>query len=252
MHRERFFCHRGNLKISGHIWGGERQAKPAVILCHGFLANEKMCHDYAQMLVGLGYVAITFDFCGGGLMSKSQGKTEDMTILSEMNDLIAVINYVKGQSFVNPDRVTLLGCSLGGLVCAMVAKQLKGEIERLILLYPALCIPDDARQGKMLFYKYDPQNVPDIIGKFPMKLGGDYARTAMKLDVFSEIGGFDGEVLLLHGTKDDVVDISYSRKAKGYYAHCRYAEIENGGHMFKGKAEQQAKKLMCYFMRLEV
>jgi hypothetical protein len=152
-------------------------------------------------------------------------------------------------SFVNADDVTLLGCSQGGVVSAMAAKKLGSKINGLILLYPALCIPDDARCGKMMFYKFDPQNIPDILGKFPMKLGGDYARTVINLDIYEEIKGFDGRVLYLHGTKDNIVNISYARKAKDLFSNCKYVEIEGGEHMFKGKAEMIARAEIAQFMK---
>jgi hypothetical protein len=116
MNRQRFYCERVNsknnsrggdsvktncaenekLKIRGHIWQKEEakegDKKPAVILSHGFMANGGMCFDYARLLVNLGYVAVTFDFCGGGLMSRSDGKSENMTLFTELDDLFAVID----------------------------------------------------------------------------------------------------------------------------------------------------------------
>jgi hypothetical protein len=99
-----------------------------------------------------------------------------------------------------------------------------------------------------MFFKFDPKNIPDVLGKFPMKLGGDYARTVINLDIYEEISGFDGSVLYLHGTKDNIVNISYARKAKDLYKNCRYVEIGGGGHMFKGKAEMTARAEIKKFM----
>jgi hypothetical protein len=273
MNKQRFYCERvisknsncdgdsgknnlqdKKLKICGHIWQKEEpkegEKKPVVILSHGFMANGGMCFDYARLLAGLGYVAVTFDFCGGGLMSRSDGKSEDMTLFTELEDLFAVIDYVKNLSYVNAEEITLLGCSQGGVVSAMAAKRLGDKIKGLILLYPALCIPDDARKGKMMFFKFDPENIPDVLGTFPMKLGGDYARTVINMDIYDEIKGFGGRVLYLHGTKDNIVNISYARKAKDLFSNCRYVEIEGGGHMFKGKAEMTARAEIAQFMKM--
>lgn len=93
--KEKFSCRRNELTIRGHVWGCGAAPKPAVILSHGFLGNEKMCHTYAKLLAELGYVTFTFDFCGGGLGSRSDGKSENMTLLTEKADLLAVIDYVK-------------------------------------------------------------------------------------------------------------------------------------------------------------
>lgn len=249
MKKEKFSCQRDTLTIRGHAWGREAAPKPAVILCHGFMANETMCHTYARVLAELGYVAFTFDFCGGGLGSRSDGKSENMTLLTEKQDLLAVIDYVKKLPYVDGAHISLLGCSQGGFVSALAAKELQDGIESLILFYPALCIPDDARKGKMMFFKFDPSNIPDILGSFPMKLGGEYARCVIDMNPFDEISGYKGRTLLLHGTADEIVNISYARTAKDLYPNCRYEEIENGGHGFSGRYDRQACDILTEFMK---
>jgi hypothetical protein len=248
MNKESFSCQRGDLTIRGKIFGRGDSPKPAVILSHGFLANQRMCYDYAKLLAELGYVAFTFDFCGGGLGSGSDGDSADMTLLTEKADLLAVAHYVQGLPFTEKSHISLLGCSQGGLVSMLVAKEIPEQISRLLVLYPALCIPDDARSGKMMFFRFDPQNIPPVLGRFPMKLGGGYAETVVDMDVQAEIGGFDGPVLYLHGTADEIVDISYARRAKDAYPNCTYHEIVGGGHMFRGRAEREARDHIRAFM----
>lgn len=251
MKKENFSCKRDDLTINGFVFGRSEKKKPAVILCHGFLANQKMCKKYAELFANIGYVSFTFDFCGGGLMCKSGGKSENMTLLTEKADLCAVYDYVKKLDYVEPERISVLGCSQGGFVSALFAKERPEAIENLMLLYPALCIPDDARDGKMMFFRFDPKNIPDTLGRFPMKLGGNYARTVINMDPFAEIGGFSGRVLLLHGTADKIVDISYARRAKELYPNCTYREIEGGGHMFRKEYDEKACRILGEFMKTE-
>jgi hypothetical protein len=248
MQKEKLTCQRDGLTIRGHVFGRGDAPRPAVILCHGFLANQKMCYDYARLLAGLGYAAFTFDFCGGGLGCSSDGESGDMTVLTEKADLLAVLRYVRSLPYVDAGNISLLGCSQGGFVSMLTAKEVPEEISRMILLYPALCIPDDARKGKMMFFQFDPENVPEVLGTFPMKLGGEYARTVLKMDVMEEIGGFDRPVLYLHGTADKIVPIRYAQAATGKYPNCQYHEIIGGGHMFRGKTEQEARRLIREFM----
>ncbi len=250
MDKRGFECTRDGLTIRGNIYLKDETPRPAVVLCHGFLANMSMCRTYAKLLAELGYAAFIFGFCGGGLMSKSDGKSEDMTVLTEVQDLVAVIKKVRTLPFVKKDRVSLLGCSQGGLVSAMVARDKEMGIERLVLLYPALCIPDDARKGHMLGFSFDPKNIPDVLCKLPMKIGGDYARTVIGMDIYREIGGYDGLVLYLHGTEDRIVDISYARKAGEAFPQREYHEIQGAGHMFRGKADREACDLISRFMSL--
>ena len=239
MKNQQFSCQRDGLTIRGYVYGDTASSHKAVILSHGFLANQSTTATYAKLIADLGYIAFTFDFCGGGIGSKSDGKSVDMTVLTEKEDLKAVIQYVSG--LPNVTEVSLLGCSQGGFVSAMVAKELGPEkIKRLMLFYPALCIPDDARKGKMMFYKFDPNNIPDVLGRIPMKLGGDYARAVVGMDVYQEINGYTGPTLLLHGTEDNIVNISYARKAREVFPDCTYHEIIGGGHGFSGKYDEEA------------
>ena len=246
----KFCCERDGLTIRGSVFGISQERRPAVILSHGFLANSKMCKTYAKLLASMGYVSVIFDFCGGGLMSSSDGRSEDMTLFTEVEDLKAVISYMKTQPYVIPERISLLGCSQGGVVSAFVAKEDGFTPEKLILLYPALCIPDDARKGKMMFYSFDPANIPDILGSLPMKLAGAYASEVIDMDIFTSLKGYEGEVLYLHGTKDNIVDISYARRASEIFPQREYHEIEGGGHMFKGRADEEACGYIKAFMEL--
>ena len=186
---------RNNLTIRGHAFGKKNQSQHAVIMSHGFLANERMCFKYAKLLAEMGFLAVTFDFCGGGIISRSDGHSQDMTVMTEKADLLAVIKGVRDQ--FSPTEITLLGCSQGGFVSGLLAAELgKDIIDRLIMFYPAICIPDDARNGKMMFFKFDPDHIPAILGRFPMKLGGEYATTVISMDPYEEMKGYDGPVLL--------------------------------------------------------
>ena len=242
----RFKCKRDDLTIRGRIFGDTSVKRTVVILSHCFLANQKSCRAYAEMLAKQGFICLTFDFCGGGLGVKSDGKTEDMTVLTEVLDLKAIIACVKRKSFT--DRIVLMGCSQGGFVSAMVARRLKDDIAGLILLFPAFCIPDDARKGQMMAYHFDPEHIPDLLGKFPMKLGGDYAKTVLNMNIHEEIKGYEGPVLYLHGTEDKIVDIAYAREAHTYYEDCVYHEIDGGGHGFRGKYDQEARRYLMDFV----
>lgn len=246
--KEKFECVRDGLTIRGHVFGRSSSPKKAVILSHGFLANEESVKGYALMIARLGYVTFTYDFCGGGIVCSSDGASEDMTVFTEVKDLKSVIAYVKSLRCVIPEEVSILGCSQGGFVSALTAAELKEEISSLIMLYPALCIPDDARKGDMLIYRFDPENIPDIIGNLPMKLGGDYARTVMDFDPFEAIKGYGGRTLLIHGTKDEIVDVSYSRRAVECYEDISYTEIEGGKHGFKGVHEKEARAAITSFL----
>lgn len=159
-----FECQRENLTIRGTEYRPQGEELSIAIVSHGFMAFQDTVRHYAKKLAEHGYVSYCFDFCGGCVVKgKSDGKTTEMSVMTEVKDLEAVIDYARSRQYSNPREIVLMGCSQGGFVSAIAASRLNDQISKLILFYPALCIPDDARAGKMIFAKFDPHNLPDII-----------------------------------------------------------------------------------------
>ncbi len=247
-----FEVKRAGLTIRGIEYRPEGEKLPIAIVSHGFLQNYKSTRHYAKQFAQWGYAAYCYDFIGGGIICHSDGKLQDMSVLTEMQDLRAVIDYACGLSYTNGNSLTLIGCSQGGFVSAMVAAELGDAVRNLILFYPALCIPDDARKGKMMVFRFDPANIPDQLKFGPLTLGGDYARAVSNMDPYEKIRGYHGPVLILHGTKDAIVNLSYSRKAKDTYGeNCTLQILDKAGHGFTKKEDQQAFTAIREFLKLD-
>ena len=235
--REDFSCERDGLTIKGTVFLPKGKTDcPIAVISHGFMANQMFSQIHAQNLAKMGYAAFCFDFCGGTLVGSSDGDSTDMSVLTEAEDLKAVIEFAKSQSYTDENELVLLGCSQGGFVSAIVAAEMKEEVDALILLYPALCIPDDARSGEMMFAKFDPQNVPETFWCGPMKLGRRYVTDVIEMDPYEIINQYTGNVLIIHGNQDETVDISYALRAVETYsqagADAELKIIDEGGHMF--------------------
>lgn len=251
-----FVCHRDGLKIHGTVFrpeASEGALLPVAIVCHEFMANRLFSLPYAYNLAKNGYAAFCFDFNGGGVVSQSEGSSRNMSVLTEMDDLLTVVDYANQQPYTDDRGVVLYGCSQGGLVCALTAARFPDRINALILQYPALSIPDDARKGKMIKAEFDPNAVPELLHCGPMKLGRRYAADVMDMDVSQATAGYAGRVLIMHGDKDTLVDISYSEEAFDRYrkagAQAQFAVIEGAGHIFvKPKQIKQANKCVTDFL----
>lgn len=257
-----FECERDGLKIRGTEYRLQKNNLPVAIVCHGFMANQDTVRQYAIMLAEMGYAAYCFDFNGGSIMkNQSEGKTTEMSVLTEMKDLEAVIQYVRSLPYVKPEEMFLMGCSQGGFVSAMVAAKNTYPIKKLCLFYPALCIPDDARAGKMMAATFDPNNVPEVFRCGLMKLGRCYAEDVRDIDPYEKIRDYNGQVLIIHGTKDQVVNIEYAHHAVEAYKMTRPSSmserdrvrlhmIENGAHGFSKKHDALAMTELKDFARL--
>ena len=231
-----FECKRGDLTIRGTEYRPAGENLPVAIVSHGFMAWQDTVRHYARELARMGYAAYCFDFCGGCVMNKgrSDGATTDMSVLTEVQDLEAVIAYVQSLPYTG-NELLLMGCSQGGFVSALVAAKHPGLVKRVVLFYPALCIPDDARAGKMRFARFDPENIPERINCGPMKLGRCYPADVIGMDPIEEISSYHGPVLIVHGTKDGIVKPYYARQAQRAYPNAKLHIVEGGAHGFSKK-----------------
>ena len=156
-----------------------------------------------------GYVVYTFDFCGGSLNGNSDVDFMDMTVMTEKEDLSAVIDFVKTEDYVDQDHLFLLGQSQGGLISALAAADRKEDVAAMLLVYPAFCIPDNARE---LYATAD--DIPEGEAEMPVgTVGSEYVKTVYALDVYDTISAYEGDVMIIHGINDSLVPYSYSEKA---------------------------------------
>lgn len=257
-----FIVKRDGLSIRGKKFEPERPALGSMIISHGFMDNQE--HDvrkYAEEFAWAGYRVYTFDFCGGCIKGSSDGDSRNMSVLTEVKDLEAVMRFVLEEQAVGgkpSSKVILMGCSQGGFVSALTAAKHPDEVERLILFYPALCIPDDARSGQMIRAKFDPKNIPDELSCGPMKLGRIYPEDVIGMDSYAEIRSYPGPVLIVHGSGDKLVNVSYSEKALAAYeeaakeagreSRCELVILEKAGHGFRRADDDKAKALVREFL----
>ncbi len=246
---EPFTCPRDDLTIRGLAYIPEGTNLPVAIISHGFMATYQTTKKYAQWFAKRGYAAFCFDFNGGGIGCKSDKDTTKMSVWTEEKDLEAVIGYTAGRKETNAADLTLMGCSQGGFVSAMAAAKLKEEVGRLVLFYPAFCIPDDARSGKMMWAKFDPDNIPDTFRCGPMKLGKCYPESVLDVQYEEMIRPYEGPVLIVHGDEDKIVNISYAKKAAQTYQDATLKIIPGAGHGFKRKEDEKALKYVEEFIK---
>ncbi|MFD1671524.1 alpha/beta hydrolase [Agrilactobacillus yilanensis] len=219
-----------------------RQPRPTVILSHGLTGTYEDTIPYARALAKQGYVAYVFDFSGGSDSSRSSGKTTDMSIFTEASDLKAVISQIRKRAEVDKQNLFLAGESQGGAVSAIAGAQKTKQIKGLLLLYPAFSIPDEARQ-RFSSVKEIPKTVDNY-----MTVGRAYYTHLLNYNMWTHIQNFEGNVLLIHGSADDVVPIRYSKRAQKVFKHSTLKIIEGAGHGFYGADERQATKYMLGYM----
>ena len=247
--RQRFSCQREGLTIAGTIYRREGHKGIPLILSHGFLSNQRHMRAYAAPLAQEGYVVFTYDFCGGALHGKSDGSFEDMSIDTEREDLKAVMAYVAACEDVDAGRLILMGESQGGFVSCLVAAEQPERISKMLLLYPALCIPDDARRGQMRMLRFDPAHIEETLVSRPIRFSAKYPKSAMDIDIYAAIKKISCPMLLLHGSEDEIVDVAYAKRAEEANAAVKLVVLQGAGHGFGREEQQQAIGQMVQFLR---
>ncbi len=237
----------GENSVYGKLYSPGEGKHPAIIMCHGYNGCNADWTNECYYFVKNGYVAVAIDFCGGSVKSKSTGKTTDMTITSEKSDLLAVYHYVSGLDNVDPDHIFLMGGSQGGLVSTLATEELQDKVAGLMLYFPALCVFDNWTE------KYaSADSAEDVIPFWGMDLGKGFVQDVYGRDIFSEIGTYKGDVLIIHGDQDAIVPLSYSEKAKELYASAELVVLPGEGHGFSPKGAETAKEKLFEFMEAHV
>ena len=101
----------GVLYIPDTLSRGE--TRPGIVLCHGFTAvKEVLLPEVARRLAKLGYIALTFDY---RFLGESGGEPRRQIIpMLQIEDIRNAVTFLQHQPEVNPERLGLLGVSLGG------------------------------------------------------------------------------------------------------------------------------------------
>ena len=228
--------------ISKPFQTGKRQ--PVAIIAHGFNANHYSGYAYFEMLNTMGYQVYTFDFPCGSVYSRSDNNTMNMSIHDEVSDLQAIVRHFKDQPDVDASKIVLIGESQGGLVSAMTAASMPTDINAAVLVFPALCIPDNWNE------RYPTEaEIPDTTRMWNVPLGRRYFLEARKIDVFKTIRKFKRPVLIVQGDKDPIVSMDDSRRAVKTYKDARLHVIPGAGHGFKPDEQQQSLEQIKEFLR---
>lgn len=225
----------------------EEDKVPLVICAHGLGGSYRSNAAYAEQLASHGIAAYCFDFRGGGGF-RSEGDTTEMSVMTEVSDLEVIMETAAGWDFVDESRIVLLGTSQGGITSAIAASRHTDRISGLVLMYPAFLVSDAIHE------QFDSlENVPDSFRFNWITAGRPYVEDMWNYDVYEEIGNYTDKVLLLHGSADSIVPLSYSDRAAAIYEDVEYHVIDGAGHGFNGSSFDEAVRyIFDYLQQIEI
>lgn len=205
----------------------ESEKIPLVIFCHGLGGSSDDMVPYASLLAQRGYAGYVFDFTGGSPSSRSGGNFHDMGLSTEINDLKAV--YTNLCALPRFSKIYLAGHSQGSVVAAMAARDLR-PIDGLILLSPAFVMNEAFRERFP-----EVEDIPAEMTLFQLRVGRRYITEAWMAEFDPVYQAYDGPVLIIHGSDDTVVPLSYAINAAKAYADALLVILPNVRHTFKRK-----------------
>jgi hypothetical protein len=207
---------------------------PTVILFHGFTGNKLEPHriflKLSRLLEAEGLAVIRFDFSGSG---ESDGDFEEMTFSSEVFEAQQILEFVSKLPATDPERIGVLGLSMGGAVASVLAGNNPSMVKTLAL-WSAAGI--DTIAGIYQTKEDDdvfPRNQRGDIDIGGLWLNHNFYDDLKDWDTYETIKKYPGPVLIIHGTGDQVVP---SNTAENYQAalsgRAKLVYVEEADHTY--------------------
>jgi hypothetical protein len=206
---------------------------PGIIMVHGFTGQRIEAHRLfvraARTLAAAGIAALRFDCRGSG---ESEGEFVDMTVSGEIADARAALGFLAARPEVDPERLGVLGLSLGGAVAACLAGS-DPRVKALALWTPVAYLMGLAGPGVI-----PPGAEQQLATLGWVDLGGNRVGRAFVEELPSirpleAVQGYCGPALLVYGTCDQALSPEHTQ---GYLqalpGPTEYVTIEGADHVF--------------------
>jgi len=188
-------------------------AHPCVVLSHGLVSSKESTKHVAlsEALGAIGVASCRFDYHGCG---ESEGRIEETTLTIRIDNLLNVIEWLRGDRRIKADRIGLLGSSFGGATSLYVAAHDSGI--GCVSLWSTPYLLED----------HEGNSISDII--FERDIFEDFARYDLLSDASKISRG-----LVVHGELDEVVPFA---EGKAIYENLRepkrFELIDGADHVF--------------------
>lgn len=179
---------------------------PAVVICHGFTGNRQLdghAKPLAKTLAQHGIASIAIDFAGSG---ESEEPFTAYTPASMRDDITSAITYLTDTVGADPERIGLLGHSMGGRA---VSVYLKDSIKAAALWAPAdntgldgLEFLDHSAEGRQAIYDGAIQNGVLDLPKWGVTLSADFVQQVADQDPTASLRTYNGPLLLAYTAGD--------------------------------------------------
>jgi hypothetical protein len=201
------------LRLQGMLHLPDGASKhPCLVFLHSYTGNRMEDHclfvKAARDLCEHGTACLRFDFRGSG---ESQGSFVDVTVEGELSDALGAIEFLNAHGSIDMHRVGVIGLGLGGCIAACVAAKIR--LKSLALWAPAALVDYMVERGGKVVkdpYVWLPEKYQEAIqtnghvdiGGF--ERGKAYFESLRRIDPLREIAKYDGPVLIVQGSEDEI------------------------------------------------
>ncbi|OGH28218.1 MAG: hypothetical protein A3E12_00595 [Candidatus Levybacteria bacterium RIFCSPHIGHO2_12_FULL_39_9] len=255
MEEKVFFDTSDGLKLCGILSTPKQKTDKCIILCHGIGNVDKeedgVFTQLAKKLTDVGFAVFRFDFRGQG---ESEGKSIDMTITKEMEDLESAIKFLQEKEY---REFGILGASFGGGAVSLFTSKHSELVKALVLWnagidYSSKITPvtpwGKKYFGKPAFDRAEKFGFTEI-GSKGFNVGKNLMDEIKILEPWKGLVGINNPILFIHGDKDSYIPYSDSVKYSKLFKNAKLITIEGGEHGFhdNSKHAEQADKATAEF-----
>ena len=184
------FVTDGGKRLHGWLMPAQTSAAgphPAIVHVHGNAGHVAGHAELSEFLSQAGFSVLVFDYRGYG-RSDTDGRLTRAKLLADTH---AAIDYLRSREDVDPERIGMLGYSLGGVIGLACAAE-RQEIRAVVA-----CAPFSS-------WKAIARNHLGPAGALLARAGVDADDAARRLG--------DRPLLIVHGTADEVVPVEHARR----------------------------------------
>ena len=233
--KKQIFIYRDDVELSGILYLPEGDGPfPVVFFASAIGSGYDYLEDIAKRLTKNGMATVLFNFAG-------VAGTDDLTVLTEAEDLKAVIGGVRTLPVIDSSNVFLFGHSFGGLVASYVGCNYPEEIKGMILLEPAYHLKDEISGSDP-----DMSTIPESI------LTNRFIEDLNTFDIYDYMPSFNGNVIIFLGTAEGSFGRSWPSlydKAQEQFPSAELIYVEGADHGFMSVGREDVKQKSLDFVK---
>ncbi|KAF5067333.1 2-succinyl-6-hydroxy-2,4-cyclohexadiene-1-carboxylate synthase [anaerobic digester metagenome] len=197
---------------------------PAVVAFHGFTGD---CTEHKFLLARLGrhlaasgIAVLRLSFLGSG---ESDGEFYDTALSDQARQGERILDWARSQAAIDPDRMLLLGMSMGGCVATLVAQRRQSDLRGLILLAPAFRYAEKYRE------RYDESGT---LWHGNLAVGRAFLDECLACDFAALLSDLKLPVRFFHGSADASVPLAVSEEFVRWPQDARLTRLPGTDHGF--------------------